>query len=157
MVKSRYEEDVFDNNHTSVFGSWFEAKKGRWGYKCCKSTIKNSYCLSRDEEEEDQEEEREKKSSFGDNSQSTSSNPSSIAQSSTLSSNSNETEFRHEEDRLKRGDLAKFGIKEDEMISYHQSKQSHLDPMMNYKDENEKEEQEEEIEQKKKKKRRRRH
>ena len=41
-IKSRYEEDVFPGNHTSVWGSYWSA--GRWGYKCCHSFIKNSYC-----------------------------------------------------------------------------------------------------------------
>ncbi|CAH8568530.1 unnamed protein product [Dicrocoelium dendriticum] len=42
-VKSRYEEDVYINNHTSVWGSyWFN---GQWGYKCCHSLIKESYCI----------------------------------------------------------------------------------------------------------------
>lgn len=39
---SRYEEDVHPNNHTSVWGSWWEA--GQWGYACCHQTFKNSYC-----------------------------------------------------------------------------------------------------------------
>ena len=39
---SRYEEDVHPNNHTSVWGSWWEG--GQWGYACCHQTIKNSYC-----------------------------------------------------------------------------------------------------------------
>ena len=39
---SRYEEDKHPNNHTSVWGSWWEA--GQWGYACCHQTIKNSYC-----------------------------------------------------------------------------------------------------------------
>ncbi|VDK57533.1 unnamed protein product [Cylicostephanus goldi] len=30
-------------NHTSVFGSYW--KNGQWGYKCCHSFIKNSFCL----------------------------------------------------------------------------------------------------------------
>ncbi|CAD5227680.1 unnamed protein product [Bursaphelenchus okinawaensis] len=42
-VKSKYEEDVYPGNHTSVFGSWY--KEGKWGYKCCHSLMKNSYCL----------------------------------------------------------------------------------------------------------------
>ncbi len=41
-VRSRYEEDVLNNNHTAVWGSWWAG--GIWGYKCCHSTIKNSYC-----------------------------------------------------------------------------------------------------------------
>ncbi|GAB0094533.1 Pre-mRNA-splicing factor SLU7 [Sergentomyia squamirostris] len=43
IVRSRYEEDVFINNHTSVWGSFWQM--GKWGYKCCHSFIKNSYCL----------------------------------------------------------------------------------------------------------------
>jgi len=42
LPKSKYEEDVFINNHTTVWGSWW--KDHQWGYKCCKQTIKNSYC-----------------------------------------------------------------------------------------------------------------
>lgn len=42
VAKSRYEEDVYINNHTTVWGSFW--KDGQWGYKCCHSTIKNSFC-----------------------------------------------------------------------------------------------------------------
>lgn len=42
LPRSKYEEDVFINNHTTVWGSWF--KDFQWGYKCCKQTIRNSYC-----------------------------------------------------------------------------------------------------------------
>ncbi|XP_076308311.1 pre-mRNA-splicing factor SLU7-like isoform X2 [Tachypleus tridentatus] len=41
-IQSRYEEDVYINNHTSVWGSYW--KDGHWGYKCCHALIKNSYC-----------------------------------------------------------------------------------------------------------------
>ncbi|KAL6080203.1 mRNA splicing protein [Balamuthia mandrillaris] len=41
-VSSKYEEDVFRNNHTSVWGSYWES--GEWGYACCKQTIRNSFC-----------------------------------------------------------------------------------------------------------------
>lgn len=43
--RSRYEEDVFINNHTAVWGSWWQ--DGVWGYACCHSTIKNSYCTGK--------------------------------------------------------------------------------------------------------------
>uniref|UniRef100_A0A1Q3F8K7 Pre-mRNA-splicing factor SLU7 n=1 Tax=Culex tarsalis TaxID=7177 RepID=A0A1Q3F8K7_CULTA len=43
IIRSRYEEDVFVNNHTTVWGSFW--RDGVWGYKCCESTIKNSYCV----------------------------------------------------------------------------------------------------------------
>ena len=41
-TKSRYEEDIYPNNHKSVWGSFWS--EGKWGYKCCHSFIKNSYC-----------------------------------------------------------------------------------------------------------------
>lgn len=30
------------NNHTKVWGSWWE--NGRWGYGCCRQLLKNSFC-----------------------------------------------------------------------------------------------------------------
>ena len=42
VAKSKYPEDVFINNHISVWGSWW--KNFTWGYACCHSTVKNSYC-----------------------------------------------------------------------------------------------------------------
>ncbi|KAI6081245.1 Pre-mRNA splicing Prp18-interacting factor-domain-containing protein [Hypoxylon rubiginosum] len=41
-AKSKYAEDVHVNNHTSVWGSWWS--NFQWGYACCHSFIKNSYC-----------------------------------------------------------------------------------------------------------------
>lgn len=40
--KSKYAEDVYINNHTSVWGSWWSDFK--WGYACCHSIVRNSYC-----------------------------------------------------------------------------------------------------------------
>ncbi|KAK3365132.1 Pre-mRNA splicing Prp18-interacting factor-domain-containing protein [Lasiosphaeria ovina] len=39
---SKYPEDIVTNNHTAVWGSWWSDFK--WGYACCHSIIKNSYC-----------------------------------------------------------------------------------------------------------------
>ncbi|KAI8073282.1 Pre-mRNA splicing Prp18-interacting factor-domain-containing protein [Gongronella butleri] len=41
-AKSKYEEDVLVNNHQSVWGSYWA--DGKWGYQCCRSFMKNSYC-----------------------------------------------------------------------------------------------------------------
>lgn len=41
--KSMYVEDVLINNHTAVWGSWWRDFK--WGYACCHSVMKNSYCV----------------------------------------------------------------------------------------------------------------
>ncbi|KAJ1982318.1 mRNA splicing protein [Dimargaris xerosporica] len=42
--RSKYEEDVFPNNHSSVWGSYWE--DGKWGYKCCRATLRNAYCTA---------------------------------------------------------------------------------------------------------------
>lgn len=42
IIRSKYEEDVYINNHSSVWGSFWS--NGKWGFKCCHSTIKESYC-----------------------------------------------------------------------------------------------------------------
>lgn len=41
-TNSKYAENVLINNHTSVWGSWWANFK--WGYACCHSIVKNSYC-----------------------------------------------------------------------------------------------------------------
>ncbi|KAL6241091.1 mRNA splicing protein [Rhinocladiella similis] len=42
VSRSKYPEDILTNNHTSVWGSWWH--DFTWGYACCHSTVKNSYC-----------------------------------------------------------------------------------------------------------------
>lgn len=42
-VKSRYEEDIFPGNHSSVWGSWY-SPQGEWGFACCHLTSRNAYC-----------------------------------------------------------------------------------------------------------------
>ncbi|KAK1590798.1 pre-mRNA-splicing factor SLU7 [Colletotrichum navitas] len=42
IAKSKYPEDIYIHNHTSVWGSWWSNFK--WGYECCHSVVKNSYC-----------------------------------------------------------------------------------------------------------------
>lgn len=41
IIRSKYEEDVFINNHTSVWGSFW--KDAHWGFKCCYSFVKVSF------------------------------------------------------------------------------------------------------------------
>ncbi|KAF8919839.1 pre-mRNA-splicing factor SLU7 [Mucidula mucida] len=43
-VRSKYPEDVMVNNHTAVWGSWYDAGTSTWGYACCHSIIHVSYC-----------------------------------------------------------------------------------------------------------------
>ncbi len=42
VVRSKWEEDVFLNNHTKVWGSYWH--DGQWGFACCHQFVKNSYC-----------------------------------------------------------------------------------------------------------------
>lgn len=42
VVRTKYEEDVYINNHTAVWGSYWESSQ--WGYACCKQLVKNTYC-----------------------------------------------------------------------------------------------------------------
>ncbi|KAJ1727527.1 mRNA splicing protein [Coemansia sp. Benny D160-2] len=43
-ISTRYKEDVYPMNHSSVFGSWWA--DGKWGYQCCKQTLRNAYCTA---------------------------------------------------------------------------------------------------------------
>ncbi|KAJ7594283.1 Pre-mRNA splicing Prp18-interacting factor-domain-containing protein [Mycena floridula] len=43
-AKSKYLEDVYVNNHTAVWGSWYNPSASLWGYACCQSSIHVSYC-----------------------------------------------------------------------------------------------------------------
>jgi len=43
-ARSKYEEDVYLSNHTSVWGSFYSPASGQWGFACCHSTISGSYC-----------------------------------------------------------------------------------------------------------------
>lgn len=42
VVRSKYDEDIYHGNHTSVWGSYW--RDGMWGYSCCHSFVKISYC-----------------------------------------------------------------------------------------------------------------
>ncbi len=43
VKRTKYEEDVYINNHNSVWGSYFDDELG-WGYSCCLSHDKFSEC-----------------------------------------------------------------------------------------------------------------
>ncbi|KIM30387.1 hypothetical protein M408DRAFT_328005 [Serendipita vermifera MAFF 305830] len=43
-ARSKYQEDLYLNNHTQIWGSWFDAQNRQWGYACCHSVIQASYC-----------------------------------------------------------------------------------------------------------------
>lgn len=41
---TKYQEDVLEGNHTAVWGSWYDRGTQQWGYACCWSTLRGSYC-----------------------------------------------------------------------------------------------------------------
>ncbi|RLN02921.1 hypothetical protein BBJ28_00002043 [Nothophytophthora sp. Chile5] len=47
-VRSKYVEDALENNHTSIWGSWFDRGEMAWGYACCHSKVRKSYCTGAD-------------------------------------------------------------------------------------------------------------
>ena len=49
VPRSKYAEDVYINNHTSAWGSWWS--NFQWGYACCHSMTKNSYCTGEEGKE----------------------------------------------------------------------------------------------------------
>ncbi|KAL1736066.1 Pre-mRNA splicing Prp18-interacting factor-domain-containing protein [Schizophyllum commune] len=46
-ARSKYPEDVLINNHTAVWGSWYDKETGAWGYACCHNTVHLSYCAGK--------------------------------------------------------------------------------------------------------------
>lgn len=63
-AKSKYPEDVLTNNHKSVWGSWWS--NFQWGYACCHSTVKNSYCTGEQGKEAFEESSRMRTGAFAD-------------------------------------------------------------------------------------------
>lgn len=45
IARTKYEEDVYNNNHTSVWGSYYSKHNRKWGYSCCHSLARSSYCV----------------------------------------------------------------------------------------------------------------
>lgn len=45
IVRSRFEEDVYDPGHSSVWGSFFNRETQKWGYACCHQTLRRCICV----------------------------------------------------------------------------------------------------------------
>ncbi|KAJ5233965.1 uncharacterized protein N7469_005731 [Penicillium citrinum] len=128
-TKSKYPEDIKINNHTSVWGSWWHAFQ--WGYACCFSTVKNSYCTGEDgkkafEEEgnmmmiEEAEEKNDEPSPDTENAQP-----------------KHSSRREHHDDSSANGkkrtlEELRSGITEEEMETYKRSRLAADDPMANF-------------------------
>jgi pre-mRNA-processing factor SLU7 len=45
IVRSKYQEDVYEGNHTQIWGSYYDINEKAWGYACCKSITRFAYCI----------------------------------------------------------------------------------------------------------------
>lgn len=128
-TKSKYPEDVMPNNHKSVFGSWWYEFK--WGYACCFSTVKNSYCTGDDG-----------KKAFEDEGNMLLLDRAIEDDEDAAPLQSHEPDYPKEaadnqgdHSRKKRTlDELKSGITEEEVESYKRSRMAGEDPMANYVD-----------------------
>ena len=123
-VKSKYPEDVLSNNHTAVWGSWWYEFK--WGYACCFSTVKNSYCIGEQGKKVFEEEETAWiLPQPGDKDEDTPKKVDSIQEPASGSH-----EERHPTNPKKRTLLElKSGVSEEELESYKRSRLAAQDPM----------------------------
>ncbi|EFA81126.1 putative RNA splicing factor [Heterostelium album PN500] len=145
LTKSKYEEDVYINNHTAVWGSYWE--NGVWGFQCCKQTIKMSYCtgeagrklkeqptipISKKYEDKDkqEEEEEEKETVKDDKEERNNSNNSSSKQEKLNKSTSTDERKRDYNSLSSEG----FNVTEEEMEAYNLKRLRADDPMANFKD-----------------------
>ncbi|CAF9909189.1 mRNA splicing protein [Imshaugia aleurites] len=132
-AKSKYPEDVFLNNHTTVWGSWWS--NFQWGYACCHSIIKNSYCTG--EEGKQAFEEANKIRTGGELEGVPSNNANGTAEDNEIQTGEKQ---KHIEDKPTKGNPEavakkrtltemKGGISEEELEAYKRSRAMTDDPM----------------------------
>ncbi|KAJ5885151.1 hypothetical protein N7495_009661 [Penicillium taxi] len=121
-TKSKYPEDVMVNNHTSTWGSWWHDFK--WGYSCCFSFVKNSYCTGEDGKKAFEEEGNMLLLSNNDPEESWTGQP------------ADKDEKKDSESNGKKRTLMELqsGITEEEIESYKRSRVAADDPMANFVD-----------------------
>lgn len=139
VAKSKYPEDVFINNHTSVWGSWWS--NFQWGYACCNSTVKNSYCTGEDGKKAFQEASRARVGGDLED----------MAPPKTIAWRSNEADVKDNQEttsEVLEGDIAadavevtakkrtltemKGGVSEEELEAYKRSRAVADDPMASF-------------------------
>lgn len=120
-AKSKYAEDVLINNHTTVWGSWW--KNFQWGYSCCHSTMKNSYCTG--EAGKQAFEETEQMRTGGQLVQQSEEDGAHEAAQQTAA----DTAKDKAPEKRKRDDFERRGITEEEFEKYQRSKAAANDPM----------------------------
>ncbi|BGP16772.1 hypothetical protein JCM10213_002165 [Rhodosporidiobolus nylandii] len=141
-ARSKYEEDVFPGNHTSVWGSWYDLDSGKWGYACCHSALKGSYCAGQAAIESSSA----STSLLASSSNPFSSNPSSAAAQEARESGKSLMELKREEEKKRKADEADgrkrkrnkeeltdrdaMGVSEREMEEYRRNREQRFDDPM---------------------------
>ena len=129
-TKSKYPEDALVNNHKSVWGSWWY--EFQWGYSCCFSTVKNSYCTGEDGKKAF-EEEGNMLLMGGDDDENEDEVPD---QQQNPGASTDQGQERESVSNGKKRTLEELrsGITEEEMESYKRSRLDEQDPMANFVD-----------------------
>ncbi|KAL5390939.1 mRNA splicing protein [Paraphaeosphaeria sporulosa] len=133
-AKSKYPEDVLIHNHTSVWGSWWASFQ--WGYACCHSTVKNSYCTGSAGKEAFEAAERMR---LGADAPDVDEIPKAIAQIEDAALKKHVPNTAEKDDKATRDDKRKRtleemrdGVTEAEMEEYRRKRQMAADPMANF-------------------------
>lgn len=119
LAKSKYAEDEYINNHTSVWGSWWSNFK--WGYGCCHSFVKNSYCTG---EEGIQAWEASQRQRAGDNLI-----ENNVDEAGEDDHAEKEAEEKQMGDRKRTRDDMMNGVTEEELDEYRRKRTAANDPM----------------------------
>ncbi|XP_023943047.1 pre-mRNA-splicing factor Slu7 [Bicyclus anynana] len=144
LAKSKYDEDVLINNHTSVWGSYW--RDGQWGYKCCHSFIKMSYCVGEagksvvmdvpeaiTQKQDRKDEKSEKSSSSSDSSSESSSSDSEPDTRSKTEKKSKKKKNKKKAKKKKKKELKKEKREEDKLkkaLEMEERKQKHADYLL---------------------------
>lgn len=139
--KSMYAEDVLINNHTSVWGSWWRDFK--WGYACCHSTVKNSFCTGEAGKQAFEEAEKFAKGTDLESSKNSVQVPKEIAWKTEgdeeehvpnavdRPEKARRDNVAESADRKRKLDEMKGGVTEEEMEEYRRKRTTANDPMAN--------------------------
>ncbi|KAF3941325.1 hypothetical protein ABW19_dt0202819 [Dactylella cylindrospora] len=142
-AKSKYPEDVYINNHTSVWGSWWQNFK--WGYACCHSFVKNSYCTGEEgikgvEEAEkmrtggDLEEREKKQIAWRKEREEAAEAEREVEESSKITKARDDDEEETLEEKKRKRDQLYSGVTEEELEQHRKRRLLMNDPMANYVD-----------------------
>ena len=137
-ARSKYDEDVLIGNHKSVWGSWFNLLTHAWGYACCHSYIKGSYCAGQAGIEAQKEEQAPRRITATSTS-TTNGNASLAEQNAAKTAEQREKERREFDEKQaktsnkrKNGDTTSATVTDEDMEAYYRKKARNFeDPLHN--------------------------